>query len=70
MARYRKDEKRDFTFVKVNYGRFLVQYRSLATGAAHTRVTDDMPMVDSVMNEETPKRKDINHLKRFVKRKI
>ena len=70
MAKYRKDEKHDFNFVHLSYGRHLVQYISPTTGLVWTRETDDMLMIDSVKNKEQPRRKDMTYLKKFIKRKI
>lgn len=70
MSKYRKDEKHDFEFTRIAYGKYLVRYTSPTTGNYWTRETNDMPMVDSVKNREQPKRKDMVYLKKFIKRKI
>lgn len=56
-----------FTFSFQGSGHYLVYYTSPVTGKTWRRLVTDMTMIDSTKNAEYPKRKDIEHLKRYVK---
>jgi hypothetical protein len=55
----------DFTFS--GYGHYKVTYTSPKTGKQWTRTTDNMPLIDATKNADSPKVKDLNHLKSFCK---
>lgn len=63
-----KTEKWHFTFRPGGYGRYKVTYESPATGKKWTAETTDMPLIDATKNAESPKRKDLDLLKRICKR--
>ena len=62
-----KIEKSDFTFLFAGYGHYKVTYQSPITGKKWAKVIDDMPLIDATKNEDYPKRKDLEILKRLVK---
>ncbi|MFC2407562.1 MAG: hypothetical protein ACFNM8_01355 [Prevotella histicola] len=62
-----KIEKSDFTFLFAGYGHYKVTYQSPKTGKKWTKTLDDMPLIDVTKNEEYPKRKDLEILRRRVK---
>ncbi len=57
----------DFTFRVYGYGYYRVTYTSPATGKEWSKITSDMPLIDATKNEEEPKIKDLNILKRVCK---
>lgn len=57
----------DFRFQFAGYGHYKVTYTSPVTGKSWARTTSDMPLIDATKNEEDPKRKDLEELKRFCK---
>lgn len=57
----------DFTFYFAGHGHYRVTYTSPVTGKRWTTVTHDMPLIDATKNCESPKRKDLEHLKRVCK---
>ena len=59
--------KTDFTFTFSGYGHYKVTYTSPKTGKQHSVTTSDMPLIDLTKNEDDPKQKDLNHLKRVCK---
>lgn len=63
----RKIEKTDFKFKFVGYGHYLVTYTSPITQKKWSAVLNNMPLVDLVLHEEDPKRKDLEELKRVCK---
>lgn len=64
-----KIEKSDFEFIFAGYGHYKVTYQSSKTGKKWTKIIDDMPLIDATRNEESPKRKDLEILRRRVKAK-
>ena len=56
-----------FQFSFQSSGHYMVYYTSPVTGKMWRRLVTDMTMIDSTKNTEYPKRKDIEHLKRYVK---
>ena len=63
-----KISKYDFKFQFVGYGYYKVTYTSPITGKCWTRTINDMMMIDAVKNTEYPKIKDMEWLKKIVKR--
>jgi len=57
----------DFSFRFVSYGRYEVVYCSPVTGKQWKCTTTDMQLIDATKNEEYPKIKDLNILKRVCK---
>ena len=64
----RKVEKSDFEWKFIGYGKYLVTYTSPLTNRCWSEVVTDMPLIDATKNEEYPKRKDLEILKRMCKR--
>lgn len=58
---------RDFDFRFSGYGHYEVTYTSPVTGKSWAKVTSNMPLIDATKNEDEPKRKDLEMLKRLVK---
>ena len=59
----------DFKFMSSGYGHYKVTYRSPNTGKTWTKVTSNMPLIDETKNAESPKRVDLERLKRLCKNK-
>lgn len=64
-----KISKSDFTFIPSGYGHYRVTYQSPTTWKKWTTVVDYMPLIDATKNEEFPKKKDLEELKRLCKTK-
>ena len=62
-----KIEKTDFEFRFAGYGHYKVTYQSSKTGKKWTKTINDMSLIDTTKNEEFPKRKDLEALKRAIK---
>lgn len=62
-----KIKKSDFTFKFVGYGHYHVIYKSPNTGKTWSKIIDDMPLIDATKNEDFPKRKVLELLKKAVK---
>lgn len=62
-----KIEKTDFEFRFAGYGHFNVTYQSPVTGKTWSRIISDMSLIDATKNEESPKRKDLEILRRYIK---
>lgn len=62
-----KIEKLDFEFIFAGYGHYKVTYQSPKTGKKWTKTINDMSLIDTTKNEEFPKRKDLEALKRAIK---
>ena len=62
-----KTELRDFTFRFAGYGRYKVTYTSPKTGKQWSTTTNDMTLIDDTKNEDEPKRKDLDLLKKLCK---
>lgn len=60
-------KKSDFTFTQRGYGRYDVTYTSSKTGKSYGCSTTDMSIIDATKNEDSPKQKDLNHLKKLCK---
>ena len=58
----------DFTFRFKGYGHYQVIYVSPVTGKVWKVTTNDMPLIDATKNSDTPKRKDLEQLKRLCKK--
>lgn len=63
-----KIRKYDFKFQFVGYGYYKVTYTSPITSKSWTCTINDMMMIDAVKNTECPKIKDMEWLKKIVKR--
>lgn len=63
-----KTEKTDFKFKFAGYGHYLVTYTSPITQKQWSAVLNNMPLVNSVLHKEEPKRKDLESLKKTIKR--
>lgn len=59
--------KTDFRFKPIGRGHYMVTYTSPKTGKQWNAITSDMPLIDLTKNEDDPKQKDLNHLKRVCK---
>jgi hypothetical protein len=57
----------DFNFKFEGYGHYKVTYTSPVTGKKHSRITDNMPLIDVTKNEDQPLKKDLIDLKRLCK---
>ncbi len=57
----------DFQFVKTGYGRYSVAYQSPVTLKIWVNETTDMCLIDATKNEDEPKVKDLERLKRLCK---
>lgn len=60
--------KYDFCFRPSGFGQYDVTYTSPATRKNWTAHVTDMELIDRTKNEDFPKRKDLEELKRTVKR--
>ena len=63
-----KISKTDFTFIPAGYGHYKVTYTSPTTGKKWTTTTNKMYLTDKVLHTEFPLIKDLEELKREVKR--
>ena len=68
MKNWNKTQKTDFSFLTSGFGRYKVTYTSPATRKRWTAHITDMELIDRTKNEDFPKRKDLEELKRTVKR--
>jgi hypothetical protein len=57
----------DFTFKFSGYGHYKVSYSSPNTGKEWSNTINDMTLIDKTKNQDCPKIKDLNILKKFVK---
>ena len=57
----------DFYFLFVGYGIYKVTYISPKTSKKYARIITDMQIIDLTKNEDNPKLKDLNTLKRICK---
>ena len=62
-----KIEKSDFTFLFAGYGHYKVTYQSPKTGKKWTKTINDVPLIEMIKNNGSPKRKDLEILRRRVK---
>lgn len=58
----------DFVFEFAGHGHYGVTYCYPISGKRITATIDDMTIIDSTKNEDYPKSKDLQQLKRTVKR--
>jgi hypothetical protein len=63
----RKIQLSDFQFTPSGYGHYKVWYQSPITGKTWAKVISDMTIIDDTKNSDSPKRKDLEKLKRMVK---
>lgn len=59
--------KEDFTFLFTGHGCYEVTYQSLKTGKKWTKTINDVPLIEMIKNNGSPKRKDLETLKRALK---
>lgn len=59
----------DFSFRFIGYGRYKVIYTSPKTYKQWSTYISDMTVIDSTLNADEPKQKDLQNLKRFCKNK-
>ena len=64
-----KTQITDFTFEFAGYGHYKVTYTSPKTLRSWATITTNMQLIDATKNEDYPKRKDLEHLKRLCKRR-
>lgn len=57
----------DFDFTFAGHGHYKVTYTSPATGKSWTAITNDMLLIDATKNSDSPKRCDLEVLKRVCK---
>jgi hypothetical protein len=57
----------DFTFKFAGYGHYTVTYTSPKTRKEFTTTTSNMPLIDATKNNDSPKIKDLNKLKKLCK---
>lgn len=57
----------DFGFMPAGYGHYKVMYQSPVTLKMWVNITSDMTLIDATKNEEEPKVKDLERLKRLCK---
>ncbi len=57
----------DFSFRFIGYGRYKVIYTSPKTYKQWSIYISDMTVIDSTLNADNPKRKDLENLKRLCK---
>lgn len=62
-----KIKKSDFEFIFACYGHYKVTYQSPKTGKKWTKSISNMSLIDATKNEEFPKRKDLEILRRHIK---
>ena len=60
-------QKSDFQFILSGHGHYKVFYQSPITGKTWGKTTNNMELIDATKNEETPKKKDLEQLKKFCK---
>lgn len=56
-----------FRFKFTGYGHYRVTYTSPVTGKEWSHTTTDMQLIDATKNEDDPKRKDLETLRRICK---
>lgn len=57
----------DFEFNFAGFGHYKVTFTSPITGKSWETTTTDMPLIDNTKNSDSPKRCDLNELKRICK---
>jgi len=63
-----KTQITDFTFKFSGHGHYKVTYTSPVTYKFWTKIISDMPLIDATKNEDCPKLKDLNWLKKVCKK--
>lgn len=66
---YKKISITNFSFTKTGDGHYYVTYTSPNTGSSIGATITDMTIIDATKNEDFPKKKDLEHLKKMIKRK-
>lgn len=61
-----KIKESDFTFLFVGHGHYKVTYQSPKTGKKWTKTINDVPLIEMIKNNGSPKRKDLETLKRVL----
>lgn len=69
MRNYEKISIRDFSFRRAGDGHYYVTYYSPNTGNSWSKIISDMTIIDATKNEDFPKKKDLEYLKKLIKRK-
>jgi hypothetical protein len=62
-----KTTKSDFYFLFVGHGMYKATYTSPKTSKKYAQIITDMEIIDLTKNEDSPKLKDLNTLKRICK---
>ena len=62
-----KIKESDFTFLFVDHRHCKVTYQSPKTGKKWTKTINDVPLIEMIKNNGSPKRKDLETLKRALK---
>ena len=62
-----KIKESDFEFIFEGHGRCKVTYQSPKTGKKWTKTINDIPLIYMIKNDGSPKRKDLETLKRAIK---
>ena len=57
----------DFTFQSAGYGHYKVTYQSAKTLKSWATVTNNMQLIDATKNEDSPKKVNLEKLKRICK---
>lgn len=57
----------DFEFKPSGHGHYWVQYTSPVTSKKWSAITADMPLIDAIKHSDSPKKVDLNILKRVCK---
>lgn len=58
----------DFSFSPSGYGHYKVTYTSPVTRKSWTGTTNNMPLIDATRGSDSPKKCDLESLKRIAKR--
>jgi hypothetical protein len=59
----------NFNFYFVSYGHYKVTYTNEKNGKQYSKITTDMQLIDATRNEDSPKQKDLQRLKKICKDK-
>lgn len=62
-----KTQLSDFDFAPAGYGHYKVTYTSPTTGRKWSKTTDRARLIDATRNADTPRRKDLEQLKKLCK---
>jgi hypothetical protein len=58
----------NFTFYPSGHGRYFVTFTSFKTQRKWAKTITDMEVIDATKNTDEPKQKDLNQLKKMIKR--